>query len=293
VSADLALGQAVLARRSVRRFDAAPLDRSTLDAVRQITDDAWPLSGDVRIGWQLRDCSPTTNLAASIGGYGKLLTPPHFLAPVATAYRDERQALVELGFRAEQVAVRLTALGLGSCFVGTLSAGEAALAGLGLAAPSLVAAVLAFGRPSGALGGRLTNQLMRVVTGATNKLAADRVFFADDFARPATPPARLAPLVEAARNAPSAFDAQPWRLLAAGGSLYLYVRRETPRYGGGRGQSYRYHDGGTCLANVALAAAALGIVGSCELLDPAGPNLPSCPADLEPLAVLKPAASSS
>jgi nitroreductase len=289
-SDDPAAYQAVLARRSVRRFDAKPLDRPALDAIRQATIDAWPLSWDVQIDWRLRDCSPAASLSTMIGGYGKLLSPPHFLTPAATAYRDERQALVELGFRAEQVGVRLAALGLGSCFVGALSGGESALASLGLAAPTVVAAVLAFGRPSVALGGRVTNQLMRVVTGATNKLAADRVFFADDFAHPATPPVRLAPLVEAARNAPSSYDAQPWRLLGVGGSLYLYVRRQTPRYGGGRGQLYRYHDGGACLANVALAAAALGIAGSCALLDPADPTLPSCPDDLEPLAAFRQAA---
>jgi hypothetical protein len=182
--ADSALFEAILGRRSVRRYETATLDSATLDAVRQIVAGVRGLSAGVRVSWQLRDCTPTENLPGMLGGYGRLISPPHVLVPAATDFGDERAALVELGYQAEQVAVRLAALGLGSCFVGALPAGDAARTGLGLPSGSLVAAVLAFGRPSTGLGGRAINQLMRTVTGATNKLPASRIYYHGDFATP-------------------------------------------------------------------------------------------------------------
>ena len=83
------------------------------------------------------------------------------------------------------------------------------------------------------------------------------------------------------------------RLLGVGDSLYVFVGRDLPGHGAGRGQLYRHHDDGVCLANIALAATALGIAGSARLLGESeltAPDHPPCPAGLESFASLGPVA---
>ena len=126
----------------------------------------------------------------------------------------------------------------------------------------------------------------RRAAGATNKLSVERIFFRNAFDSPANPPEELAPLIEAARNAPSAVNAQPWRLLWRDGRLYLFVLRASPKYGPVPGAEYRLYDGGICMGNVALALEALGREGQWRMLDGDEDDLPEHPVDLEPLGVL-------
>jgi nitroreductase len=93
-------------------------------------------------------------------------------------------------------------------------------------------------------------------------------------------------LIEAARSAPSADNAQPWRFLWYEDRLYLYLKKKNWRYGLGGTQAYRWYDGGICMANVSLAMEAFKSKGRWTLVGkPDG--APACPDELEPLAVLQ------
>lgn len=282
-SEDSALYRAILARRSVRRYDPTPLTEEALGQVRALLAEVVPLAPENRCQLRLFDVSSGSDLVRALGGYGRVVNPPHYILPYGSG---ERLLLADLGFRAEQVAVRLAALGLGSCFIGCLGREEAVRAHFSLPAEARAAAFLVFGRPSAAAGARAFNAAMRASTGATRKLPAERIFFSDTFAHPATPPDDLAPLIEAARRAPSAVDAQPWRFLWHDGRLHLFVKRRNPRYGLGATREYNLHDGGVCMANVSLALAALGRAGRWLLYDGTEATAPEHPAGLAPLARL-------
>lgn len=283
-SAEDDLYQAILARRSVRRYERTPLPQAQLARVCEAIAAVRPLiaANDYRV--LLRDLPAASDLTAALGAYGHIANPPHVLVPYVLG---DRHPLVELGFRTEQIAVRLTALGLGSCFMGCLGREAAVRARFELPPSARIVALLVFGRPSGATAARAVNRLVREITGATRKLPADRIFFDGDFSRPAAPPPDLAPLIEAARQAPSAVDAQPWRFLWRGGVLHLFVKRWNPRYGPGQSQNYRLHDGGACMGNVALALEALGRRGSWTVYEGNEPDLPEHPESLVPLARLE------
>lgn len=283
VYADSNLYQAILSRRSVRRYDAQPLDEGTLAQVREIVDQVEPLVPENRFAAQPRRQQSGANWGALIGGYGHFLSPPHFLVPFVVG---ERHPLLDLGYRTEQIAVRLSAMGIGSCFVGALHREEVLRARFGLPAGARLAALLVFGRPTQALGGRAVNSLLRLATGATSKLAADRLFYRDTFAETVAPPPKLAPLIEAGRNAPSAVDAQPWRFLWRDGRLFLFVRVRNRRYGTGAGQDYRFHDAGGCLANISLALAAVGRAALWQIYEGDEAEIPEHPSELQPLASL-------
>jgi hypothetical protein len=277
------LYQAILARRSVRRYEKEPLEEATLVQVREIVARIKPLISANHFTALMRNVSPDEDVTASLGGYGWIVNPPHYLAPYMTG---EEYVLEDLGYRVEQIAVRLTALGVGTCYFGSLGREAAVRTRFGLPEGARIGAFLIFGRPSGALSGRLVNALMHRAAGAANKLPARRIFFQDSFDAPAKPPTDLAPLIEAGRHAPSALNAQPWRFLGHGERLYLFVKRRNPRYGVGAKTEYRLYDGGICMANVALALEALGMEGGWQMLAQGEVDVPDCPPNLQPMARL-------
>jgi nitroreductase len=267
----------------VRRYDRARLDEDTLAQVRQIVSGARPLIPDNRFQALLRDASADEDLVSSLGGYGRIVTPPHYLVPTMTG---ERYLLEDLGYRTEQIAVRLTVLGIGSCYIGSLGREAAVRSRFALPEDARIGAFLVFGLPSATWGGRAVNTLIRAAAGATSKLPAESLFFRDGFDNPALPPPELAPLIEAARHAPSAVNAQPWRFLWQDGRLHLFVKRHNPRYGRGAPAAYRLFDGGICMANVTLALEALGIEGQWVTYEGREREVPAHPASLQPMATL-------
>jgi len=282
------LYEAILARRSVRRFEPRALDLGLQAQVRDAVDAVLPLVSENRFEVLYRDVSPGENLVQALGAYGRIVTPPHYLVPflLPVDQRSNVLDLTDLGFRVQQIAVRLTQAGIGSCYVGCLPREDAARSYFGLPEGSRVAASLVYGFPGARTGDRLINAAVRQAIGAVRKLPPEQLFFLDTFERSSLPPSGLLPLIEAARAAPSADNAQPWRFLSREGKLYLYLKRESLRYRLGGTQDYRWHDGGLCMANVSLAMEALGLDGHWSLVDVHGDVIPVCPDELEPLAVL-------
>jgi nitroreductase len=279
----LDLYEAILTRQSVRRYEREPLDEPTLSQVQEIVSAVEPLVPDNDFRVILRDSPPGTDLVKDLGGYGRVVNPPHYLVPYVVG---QRHALVDAGYRVEQISVRLAGMGLGSCFIGAVTREGDVRARFSLPEAARIGAFLVFGRPSSSLGGRATNRFLHSVAGASRKLGTDDLFFDGSFENRATPTGRLAPLLEAARHAPSAVNAQPWRFLWVEGSLYLFVKKDSRRYGRGLQQQYRLHDGGAAMANVALAREALNLDGRWELVEETEPHLPGHPSNLQPLARL-------
>lgn len=273
---------AILARRSMRRYIPDRLDDATLEHIRVLAQQAQPLLAENRFEVLLRSPEARQDLVADLGGYGHIVNPPHYLVPYIIGGRHQFE---DLGLRCEQLVVRLSMLGLGSCFIGCLGREGTVRARFGLPAEAQVAALIVCGRPATSLGGHLFNAAMRRTVGATNKLPPERIFYNSSFAMPTAPPAPIAPLIEAARHAPSADNAQPWRLLWRDGCLSLLIKRRNPRYGPGAGQGYNRHDGGLAMGNIVLALEALGQTGHWVPYEKED-AIPDCPASLLPLAWL-------
>ncbi len=278
------LYQAILARRSVRRYEKSPLDATLLAQVQEIIAGVKPLVPDNRFEVLTKDTLPGEDLATILGGYSRIVSPPHYLAPYTIG---ERHTLEDQGYRTEQIAVRLTALGIGTCYVGSLKQEAAVRARFELPEGARIGAFLALGWPSKTLGGQLFNTLVRAGAGAARKLPTRRIFFRDSFDTPAEPAAKIAPLIEAARHSPSAYNAQPWRFLWHDERLHLFTKRKDPRYGTGATAHYRLYDGGICMANVALALEALGLKGDWRMITEGKASLPNHPANLQPMAALE------
>ena len=277
------LYQAILARHSVRRYDSRPLDGDTLTLVRSVVEAVKPLEPANHFEAPTRNLAFDDDYVRVAGAYGRIFGAPHCLVPYVVG---EVHPLVDLGYRVEQIAVGLARLAIGSCYLGTIRREGVVRSRFGLSAAARIGALLVFGYPATDLGSRALNAVTSFAVGATNKLAPERLFFRDTFDHPAVPPEEWAPIIEAARSAPSAANAQPWRLLWHEGALYVFVRRDNPRYGLGSASEYRLYDGGICMGNIGLAMEALGRPVRWQLLSDSDPGVPAHPSALQPLAKL-------
>jgi len=279
------LYQAILARRSVRQYDRQPLDQAVLAQVQVGISAVQPLIPENEFWAVQRDDVLRADLVSVLGAYGHLVTPPHAIVPYGIG---ETHVLEDLGYRVEQIAVHLTRLGIGSCYIGTLPREAEARTRFGLPEGARIGALLVFGYAATGLGGRTLNALVRAVAGATSRLPLECIFFQDSFEQPALPPTWLTPVIEAARVAPSACNAQPWRFLWRAGQLHLFVTRYNRRYGKGASQAYCFYDAGICMANIVLALQSFGLSAGWTMYRSAETSdIPSHPADLYPIAKLE------
>jgi len=277
------LYRAIIDRRSVRRYDRTALDAGTIDQVQHFIESAEPLIPENHFDVRHHDgMLIDKDFISSMGAYGYIVTPPHALAPyiIGNSY-----PLVDLGYRVEQIVVRLTGLDIGTCYIGTLYREEANRARLNLPADSHCGALLVFGYPASSTTGHALNSLMRSVPRGNTRLPMNQIFYQGSFDHPTHPPDDLFPILSAARFSPSAVNAQPWRFLWLDGDLHIFVKRYNPKYGRGPGQAYRYYDGGICLANIKLALNTLELKGE-WILHGQGYEVPNHPHTLEPLAKL-------
>jgi hypothetical protein len=275
------LYRAILNRRSIRRYDRTPLDEEMIAQVQHIIDSAEPLLDENQFEVLHHDgMLIDKDFIASMGAYGYIVTPPHALAPYIIG---NRYPLVDLGYRVEQIVVRLTCLDIGTCYIGALYREQANRTRLDLPTNSHCGALLVFGHPARSTSGRALNSLMRSVPRGNTRLPLNQLFFQETFDHPTNPPGDLSPILSAAQSSPSAVNAQPWRFLWRDGGLHLFVKRYNSKYGYGPGQAYRFYDGGICMANVKLALKALNLKGKWILYDHKH-EVPDHPSNLEPLA---------
>ncbi|MHB9032991.1 MAG: nitroreductase family protein [Anaerolineae bacterium] len=275
-----ALYQAILARRSTRKY-TAHVEAHYLAEVQQVCANPPGLIPENTFNATIQALQPDKDLTVILGAYGRLVAPPYVVVPTLSGAHN---ILVDLGYRTQQIVIAITQLGLGSCYVGTLTHDEQTRRFFQIPNGQQHAAVIAFGHPAENLGGVFHNRIVRALAGANNKLPVNQLYY-DDLAEPALqPPPNWEPLIEAARAAPSAVNTQPWRFLGRDNHLYLFSVRHSPRYGKGQGAAYKYYDCGICLANLQLAMQALGLRGSSRLISEPDESLPPYPQVYQPIA---------
>lgn len=277
------LYQAILNRRSVRRYQAEPLDKEVLQQVDEIIHHAKGLVTENRFRVMLRDAVTGEDLIAAMGGYGRILTPPHYLVAHIVG---QQFLLVDLAYRMEQIAVQMAQIGINNCFIGSLNRESNVRVRFRLTSNARIGAFLIFGHAAESVTGRTLNAVIRRAAGGTNKMPADELFFDTSFNAPTTPPKELRKLIEAGRRAPSANNSQPWRFLWQDPVLYLFLMKENPRYGQQVYQEYRYFDGGACMSNIAMALETLDLSGKWSLFNGREAEIPEHPENMEPLARL-------
>ncbi len=240
----------ILSRRSIRKYDQRQLNSADQARIKKILNSTKSLIPENKFEVILKSKTKGEDLVEILGAYGRFITPPYYVVPYTLASKN---TIVDLGYHTEQISIQLWASGIGSCFIGCLSRQKKVRQLFQLPADAQIAAFLVFGYPGEGFGiGTITNVTKTIMSIRARK-PVEEIFFQDSFGHPAKPIGLWQKIIEAARMAPSAVNAQPWRFLLRKKELYLFTLQNNRKYVLPENQDYCFHDSGLCMANIDLA----------------------------------------
>lgn len=227
----------------------------------------------------------------SLGTYGMIKGARFFLAGGVAA---GPVAMVDYGYRFEELLLAATGLGLGSCWLGGTMNRKGFAARLGGGPDELVPAVSPVGPAAGRP--RIAERVVRSVVGARTRLPAERLFFQAAAGTPAADgrsglavralapdsPAveGFAQALEAVRIGPSASNKQPWRLVSLdeNGDAWGFYLELDPKYNSAiPGIKIQELDIGIAICHWDIATAECGLAGAWSLGAPAVAGKPWTP----------------
>ena len=257
------------ARHSVRTFEPRPLE--TADRARledYISQASNPFGARVDIHMLDR---ATSERGERLGTYGVIKGAGTYLAVTLPA--GQPLGMLAAGYQFESLLLCATAMGLGSVMLALTFNREAFAEELRLDSDTLFPVVSPVGYP--AKTRTLRERAMRASLQAAARKPWDKLFFDGDASTPLTHEVAGAwarPL-EMGRLAPSAGNAQPWRVVRQDGAFHLF---EEHKPGLSEGEAaIKELDLGIFCAHLEQSALELGLGGRFEQARPTIPDLPT------------------
>lgn len=184
---------AIFKRKSVRNYDATPLDSDTLAGISTYTSTLIPMQDSIKTELKLVGRDDVKGLLSS--------KAPHYIL----AFSEEKgNYLVNVGFMLQQVDLYLSANGIGSCWRGLQGPAKSTKKSSNLE----FVIMLAFGKPAEPVHRGDISEFDRK---SLNQICTDTGM--DD-------------LLEPVRLAPSSMNNQPWFFTGGNGLLHAYCVKQ-------------------------------------------------------------------
>lgn len=207
-------------RRSYTSIDLSQEQRQIIHSIIE-SHPKGPLGNSVEISLISRDTAPDKKLR--LGTYGFIQGARDFLAGQTT---PEKQHFLDYAYVMEHIILELTALELGTCWLGgTFDRGEFARA-IDLQPGSVIPAVSPVGHATSTRS--LGDRIIRVGAGSKKRKDWEELFFFADSLLPYDPDLQgpMTRCLEMVRLSPSASNNQPWRLLVDDQNIHFYLNRK-------------------------------------------------------------------
>ncbi|MBN2658079.1 MAG: nitroreductase family protein [Spirochaetales bacterium] len=211
-------------RTSVRTYKEELPVSSTMERVEKIVAKERKGPFGNRCSFTLiRVNDETREEIGKLASYGMIKNAPLYFGGFS---ENEERALIDYGYCFEEAVLELTALGLGTCWLGgTFSRGKVARI-LDLPEGKIIPAI----SPIGLSGEKMsfTERVSRFVAGSKNRKPHNKILFSWGAEGQPLPeelinyPAPVDEIIEAVRFAPSASNKQPWRIVRQGDLHHLY-----------------------------------------------------------------------
>jgi len=205
----------------------------------------------------------TIQKGKKLGTYGVIKNARLFL--VGTI-KNSHLAMEDYGYCKEEIILKATALGLGTCWLGGTFQSSNFAQAVDLQKDELLPTVTPIGYP--ALEKSFTERIMRLVAGSDNRKPWSDIFFAGYFPTPLTQKQAgiYAEALENVRLAPSASNKQPWRVLydAKLNIFHFFIARAFSYKLMGK-VSLQDIDLGIAMSHFALTLQELGIKGKWQI----------------------------
>jgi len=262
----------IRARTSVRRFNAevvAGEARQELERCCQAAQKG-PFGGVCR--FRLIDNHVGSGAQGErVGAYGTISGARTYLAG---ATGSGGFSLEDFGYLFELLLLKVTDLGLGSCWLGGSFTRSRFAKAMDLREEEILPAVSPIGIPTKQRS--FVDRVIRWGAGSKRRKSWAELFYDAETAAPLSEnrAGQFATALEMVRLAPSASNRQPWRCLKAGQTIHFCLQR-FPGYRSLLQTDLQRIDMGIALSHFDLAMASSGIEGSWQVLDP--PALQSSP----------------
>ncbi|MCE5256978.1 MAG: nitroreductase family protein, partial [Spirochaetaceae bacterium] len=229
----MTLYEAISVRISTRSFDGEELSPEESEALRKLLSEAEDESDQTPFGNRVRlalaeeggDGRPI-----KMGTYGLISGASAFLVPAVQKQGKLAGTMEDVGWIVEKLVLALTALGYASCWIGGVFSRAKAGEVVNAAGEEIVPVVIALGWPAGRR--KVADKVVAVSARARSRKPLDAIVFL--LSGDGLDDVWLA-VAEAVREAPSASNKQPWRLVRLSDeSRWLLFLDEDKIYNNGR-----------------------------------------------------------
>ena len=217
----------IQSRNSQRTYKSELLSDDLIEKIEQILNDCPPGPFKNESSFILIHKSMAADQKIKLGTYGMISDAQYFIAgktvPVPGAF-------IDFGYRMEWIILQLTALGLGTCWLGgTLKRNEFAKF-LDLGKNEIIPAITPVGYPVDKIP--FKDRLVRFGAGSNSRKPWSEIFFNESVDNPLTDmdSGKYSQVLEMVRLAPSASNKQPWRIIKKNDAFHFYIQR-TSGYG--------------------------------------------------------------
>ncbi len=240
----------IMKRRSVRNYSGELIADAELEKLRDYISE---LDGAAGVfGSKVRLELIESGGGEKLGTYGVIRGARFFMT---AACKKSAHDMEDVGYQFEKLILFATQLGLGTVILGgTFSRGGFSKA-IDLQADEALPVVSPVGYEGG--GKSLLGRMIK--SNAGNRKPWDELFFDGDFTTPLSSGGESAEILEAVRQAPSAMNAQPWRIVKDGEAAFHF-------YSAGKIDMNRI-DMGIAMCHFEIAAAEKGFEGRFEVLE--------------------------
>lgn len=218
------LKNTIIERSSVRRYLENEIDGSLKISIESILnqDIKTPFGNKPR--FYLIDKQNFTEQKLKLGTYGFISGSRYFIVG-AVAIND--YCLEDLGFAMEQIILELTGLGLGTCWLGGTFKRSEYEKTIQLEANQIIPAITPVGFPTPQKS--LKEKIIKTLVRAKTRLPFNDLFFQSNFESSLGEDivTEFKEALEMVRLAPSAENAQPWRVvLAENNKFHFFMKRK-------------------------------------------------------------------
>ncbi|MCB2291820.1 nitroreductase family protein [Clostridium sp. CS001] len=200
--------EAINSRKSVRNYKTESLTSGDLQKVKTIIHEAKPLHPDIPMEvFLIENGEKIRNTSKGIVGKYTQVKAPHYLAFTSETTEGH---LENIGFIGEEIVLKLTELGIGTCWVGAAIKEEEFNNIVNVQGNQSYIILVAFGYPEASVQpvkNRKRLDKSKVISGTYEN--------------------QYDPIVQAFIAAPSAVNSQPWKLIIEKNKFDLYLENRS------------------------------------------------------------------
>lgn len=201
------LYDAIIYRKSTRKYSAQSLTDEQLQAVRGVVDTAERLYNNIDLRIHLIENGQKIHelLPGIIGGYGKVKAPYYLII----TSEEKEGYLQNIGYTLQGVVLRLTTMGLATCWLGGNIKNNQMRSTIDVPEGQVPQLMIAFGYPE-----KGKSPFRRSSSEAKRKDVSEITSGTMDIT--------WSRIISAIRLAPSAVNTQPWRFAFKEGKVHVY-----------------------------------------------------------------------